>query len=58
MVLAEVTTDIIKQEETIKLTKNTKGYGWDIKIFKTDGDDKWLDRLEEINNELVNRFGE
>jgi hypothetical protein len=39
-------------KDSIKLTKNTKGYQWEIKLISTD-----LDELERINTELIKRFG-
>lgn len=40
-----------EQKPSIKLTKNTKGYGWEIKIIGLD-----VDELERINNEMKKRF--
>ena len=57
----------IKVGESIKLVKNTKGYGWEIRlnapdpdqdaIIKDDLDIAWIKRLERIDNELRERFG-
>ncbi len=39
--------------ETIKLSKMSKGYNWEIKLVdKID-----VDRLEQINTEMMKRFG-
>lgn len=38
--------------EGIKLTKNSKGYTWEIKIQELDPD-----KLLKINNEMFQRFG-
>lgn len=38
--------------ESIKLTKNSKGYNWEVRLLEVD-----IDRLEELNNEMLNRFG-
>ena len=53
--------DSIVPEEvnSIKLTKNTKGYNWEIKIkqngkFKTM--DAVIDEIDRVNTELNNRF--
>lgn len=42
---------IIEQRDSVKLIKNSKGYNWEIKLIDID-----LDRLEEINDELIRRF--
>jgi hypothetical protein len=42
----------IEQKESIKLTKNTKGYGWEIKQLSLD-----IDALEKINNTMKLKFG-
>jgi len=50
--------EIIKETETIKLVKNTKGYNWEIKILptsKTLGDTD-LNRLESLNKDIRRRF--
>ena len=44
---------IIEQKDSIKLTKNTKGYGWEIKILSLD-----VDKLTEIDNKLKEKFGD
>ncbi len=44
------TTDIVK--ESVKLTKNTKGYSWEIRIFAKNDDGK----LEEADIERIERF--
>ena len=36
----------------IKLVKNTKGFGWEIKQLSLD-----VEELEKLNNEMINRFG-
>lgn len=40
------------QQEGLKLTRNSKGHTWEIKILEID-----LDRLEKINDEMERRFG-
>jgi hypothetical protein len=42
----------IEQKEGIKLIKNTKGYGWEIKILSLD-----IDLLEKLNTDMKTRFG-
>ena len=37
--------------ESIKLSKNSKGYNWEIKILEID-----IERLEEINENLHRKF--
>jgi len=44
---------VIKQTESIKLAKMSKGYNWEIKLLEID-----ISRLEKLNNEMVDKFGE
>ncbi|MDD4110498.1 MAG: hypothetical protein PHS54_02975 [Clostridia bacterium] len=37
--------------ESLKLTKNSKGYTWEIKIAEIN-----IDRLDEINNKMLERY--
>ena len=52
----------IEQKESIKLSKNSKGYNWDIRIFpptdenQVQNDEKMLKRLEYLNKEMKRRF--
>ena len=41
--------------ESIKITKNTKGFNWEIKIIKTQEqtDEQWLARLHKLNTEMA-----
>lgn len=48
--------DLGETRESIKLTKNTRGYNWDIKIFISNDDKAALDRLESLNNQMAIRF--
>lgn len=41
----------VEQNESLKLTKNTKGFNWEIKLLEINPD-----RLEEINNIMINKF--
>jgi len=50
-------TPTILQKENIKLVKNTKGFNWEIKIF-LEGDDKTdLVRLQQLNNQMEEQYG-
>ncbi len=42
----------VKQEPSIKLTRNSKGYNWQIKILEID-----IDRMERLDNEMKKRWG-
>lgn len=42
---------MIQQSESIKLMKMSKGYQWEIKLLSLD-----IDRLEQLNKEMVKRF--
>ena len=41
----------VEQQETLKLTKNTKGYNWEIKLLEIN-----VERLEQINNLMITKF--
>jgi hypothetical protein len=49
----ETNFPIIEQKESIKLSKMSKAYQWEIKLLSLD-----IDRLEQLNNEMKKRFGE
>lgn len=53
----EIDEPKILQKESIKLTHNTKGYTWEVKLFVENGDLESLNRLDKINNELLIRYG-
>jgi len=50
---------IVEQKESIKLTKNSKGYNWEIKIIDFDkkGIESYFERLEKINDFMVLKYG-
>ena len=55
---------ITQQRESVKLTKTTKGYTWEIKLLMDEEGTKegsrelfLLERLEAFNKELERRYG-
>lgn len=48
----EETKYIIKPEQSIELTKNSRGYNWKIKLLSHD-----IDKLEKLDNEMIKKFG-
>ena len=48
----EIISNNIEQKEGIKLTKNTKGYNWEIKLLSLD-----LEQLHKINMQLIEKYG-
>ncbi len=49
----EETADIaVQQSASIKLSKNSRGYNWEIRILEIN-----VEKLEKINNEMLKRFG-
>lgn len=42
---------VVEQKEGLKLTKNSKGYTWEIKLTTLN-----IDELERINKEMLKRF--
>lgn len=52
MVNNDTQTFQVEQKESIKLSKMSKGYNWEIKLLEIN-----LKRLDEINQEMVNKYG-
>jgi hypothetical protein len=53
-------TLVICDKAYIKLTKNTKGYNWDIKVYKLDTDEEMLRIkavVDNINNKMFGEYG-
>jgi len=44
--------------ETVKLVKNTKGYNWEIKLRADLVAEDTLARLDKINIQMANKYGE
>jgi hypothetical protein len=44
--------NLLNQNESVKLFKNTKGYNWEIRILSTD-----LDRLQQLDDDMRKRWG-
>lgn len=51
MAKEEIST--IEQKPSIKLIRNSKGYGWEIRVLDLD-----IKRLEALNDEMIEKFGE
>lgn len=47
---------LIEQRESIKLTKLTKGFNWEIKLVG-DNNDSQLDRLKKLNEKMEDEYG-
>ena len=47
----------INQKESVKLTKNSRGYGWEIKLL-SDDIEKEIERLDKINKKLNVKYGD
>lgn len=45
-----------EKQSSISLTKNSKGYTWDIKLYFEDDADKTLAEIERINNLLKRKY--
>ena len=46
-----------EKQEALKLTKNSKGYTWEIKTNFEKIDKEAIRRLIEINNDMIESFG-
>ncbi len=42
----------MEQKEFIKLTRNSKGYCWELKILSLD-----INKLDELNTEMIKNYG-
>ena len=60
MVEQEHTIRLDPQKESIKLTKTTKGYTWEIKTMPIGEaiDEMDLNRIEIINDKMKDKFGD
>jgi len=47
----------IEQKDSIKLTKNSKGYNWEIRIVAREGIDL-LEQIEFVDKKLREKYGE
>ena len=49
----------LEPKESLKVIKNTKGYNWEVKIFpkKDQSDSEWFNRLDMLNNLMIDKFG-
>jgi len=50
--LAPQPGNIIRDSESIKLTKNSRGYSWEVKLLEID-----LDRLRKLNQQMEEEYG-
>ena len=60
--MTETETDALKiaeivQRDNIKLTRNSKGYGWEIKILEQYMLPSHIARLKELNELMIKEFG-
>lgn len=54
----ENTQEIIhEQKSSVKVTKNSKGYNWEVKVYDEDPD-KALTKQIEIEGKLQKRYGD
>ena len=51
---------ILPTSESIKVSKNSRGYTWEVKIVKQDGetDDDWFNRLANMESKISERYGQ
>ena len=47
----------VKPEVRVKLTKNTKAYGWEVSVSGTDGEEV-LSRLKVVDSKLRDQYGD
>ena len=57
--MAEREIPLVEQKESIKLTKGMTGkYSWELKLVDNEDIDKQIERLDRINNKLVESYGQ
>ena len=49
---------IPQSNESIKLIKNSKGYNWEIKLIDDENIENQIKRLEKIDKELREKYGD
>lgn len=47
----------MEQKSSIKVTKNSKGYNWEVKVYDDDPD-KALDKTIELEMKCQDKYGE
>ena len=47
-----------EKQDSIKLTKTTKGYTWEIKLYNNAEADKTLAEIDRINEQLKKNYGD
>ncbi len=52
-------TENLIQRDSIKLTKNTKGFNWEFKIMREPDETiiAWVNRLAQVNAALEKEYG-
>ena len=53
----ETPQPMAEQKSSVKVTKNSKGYGWEVKIYDDDPE-KALNTMIELELECHNKYGE
>ena len=50
---------VVQQRENIKLMKMSKGFQWEIRVLKNDGetDEQLLARMDKLNKYLEENYG-
>tara|TARA_Y100000310_G_C20302027_1_gene632264 strand:+ start:183 stop:368 length:186 start_codon:yes stop_codon:yes gene_type:complete len=49
---------LTEQSESIKLTKNSRGYAWTIRVHIRESDEITLERLKQLENKIRLIYGE
>lgn len=53
----EASEDMIIQNEKVRLTRGMTGkYGWQIDVVNKEGHKKMLEKLDEINKMLIDKY--
>jgi len=47
----------IEETESIKIIRNTKGYNWEIKLRGNPISEETIKRLDELNKQMVEKYG-
>ncbi len=47
----------VEQKSSVKVTRNSKGYTWEVKVYDKDAD-KALDKMIELELKVAEKYGE
>jgi len=57
--MTDLATEVIRECDTFKIIKNTKGFNWEIKLIqkKDQTDEEWFARMDKLNKIAEQKYG-